>query len=60
MCWDHPRHVVPPPWSASPKDVGVHALTVAKRLEELGGGRVIAVEPAADCFATERSSRRCP
>jgi len=32
-------------------NIGVHALTVAKRLEELGGGRVIAVEPAADCVA---------
>ena len=29
----------------------MHALTVAKRLQELGGGRVIAFEPAADCLA---------
>jgi FkbM family methyltransferase len=32
-------------------NIGVHALTAAKRLEDLGGGRVIAVEPAADCVA---------
>lgn len=32
-------------------NIGVHALTVAKRLQELGGGRVIAFEPAADSVA---------
>jgi FkbM family methyltransferase len=32
-------------------NIGVHALTLAKRLQELGGGRVIAFEPAADCLA---------
>jgi FkbM family methyltransferase len=31
-------------------NIGVHALTVAKRLQELGGGRVVAFEPAADCL----------
>ena len=32
-------------------NIGLHALTAAKRLHELGGGRVIAFEPAADCLA---------
>jgi FkbM family methyltransferase len=32
-------------------NIGVHALTAAKRLKELGGGRVIAFEPAADSVA---------
>jgi FkbM family methyltransferase len=32
-------------------NIGVHALTAAKRLRELGGGRVIAFEPAADSVA---------
>jgi len=32
-------------------NIGVHALVAAKRLQELGGGRVIAVEPAADSLA---------
>ncbi|NUR97163.1 MAG: FkbM family methyltransferase [Kribbellaceae bacterium] len=32
-------------------NIGVHALTAAKQLQELGGGRVIAFEPAADSVA---------
>lgn len=32
-------------------NIGLHALTAAKRLKVLGGGRVIAFEPAADCLA---------
>ncbi|MEI8410488.1 MULTISPECIES: FkbM family methyltransferase [unclassified Kribbella] len=32
-------------------NIGLHALTAAKRLQELGGGRVIAFEPATDCLA---------
>jgi FkbM family methyltransferase len=32
-------------------NIGLHALTAAKRLRELGGGRVIAFEPATDCLA---------
>jgi len=32
-------------------NIGVHALTAAKRLQGLGGGRVIAFEPAADSVA---------
>ncbi|WP_410788749.1 FkbM family methyltransferase [Kribbella sp. C-35] len=32
-------------------NIGAHALTAAKRLRELGGGRVIAFEPAADSAA---------
>ena len=32
-------------------NIGVHALAAAQRLKELGGGRVIAFEPAADCVA---------
>lgn len=32
-------------------NIGIHALTAAKRLNELGGGRVIAFEPAADSVA---------
>ena len=34
--------------------VGVHALTAARRLRELGGGRVVAFEPAADSAAALR------
>jgi FkbM family methyltransferase len=29
-------------------NIGLHSLTAAQRLRELGGGRVVAVEPAAD------------
>jgi FkbM family methyltransferase len=36
--------------------VGVHALTAARRLRELGGGRVIAFEPAPDSAATARAA----
>jgi hypothetical protein len=32
-------------------NIGVHALTAARRLRELGGGRVIAFEPATDSVA---------
>ncbi|TCC12516.1 FkbM family methyltransferase [Kribbella soli] len=32
-------------------NIGVHAFTAGKRLKELGGGRVIAFEPAADMVA---------
>lgn len=32
-------------------NIGVHALAAARRLEELGGGRVIAFEPARDSVA---------
>ncbi|MGW1340977.1 FkbM family methyltransferase [Kribbella sp. NPDC002412] len=32
-------------------NIGLHALTAASRLKQLGGGRVIAFEPAADCLA---------
>ncbi len=32
-------------------NIGIHAFTAAKRLQELGGGRVIAFEPAADSVA---------
>lgn len=35
--------------------VGVHALTAARRLRELGGGRVIAFEPAPDSSAAVRA-----
>jgi FkbM family methyltransferase len=34
--------------------IGVHALTAARRLRELGGGRVVAFEPAADSAAALR------
>jgi FkbM family methyltransferase len=37
-------------------NIGLHALTAAKRLRELGGGRVIAFEPAADCLAKLRAA----
>lgn len=37
-------------------NIGLHALTAAKRLEELGGGRVIAFEPAADCVEKLRAA----
>ena len=36
--------------------VGVHALTAARRLRELGGGRVIAFEPAPDSAAAVRAA----
>jgi FkbM family methyltransferase len=36
--------------------VGVHALTAARRLRALGGGRVIAFEPAPDSAATARAA----
>ncbi|HWD78266.1 MAG TPA: FkbM family methyltransferase [Kribbella sp.] len=36
-------------------NIGLHALTAAKRLRELGGGRVIAFEPAADSVAKLRA-----
>jgi FkbM family methyltransferase len=32
-------------------NIGIHALAAAQRLKELGGGRVIAFEPAADSVA---------
>ncbi|WP_433164488.1 FkbM family methyltransferase [Kribbella sp. CA-247076] len=32
-------------------NIGLHALTAARRLRKLGGGRVIAFEPAEDCVA---------
>lgn len=32
-------------------NIGVHAIAAAKRLKELGGGRVLAFEPAADSAA---------
>jgi FkbM family methyltransferase len=35
--------------------VGVHALTAARRLRELGGGRVIAFEPTPDSSAAVRA-----
>jgi FkbM family methyltransferase len=35
--------------------VGVHALTAARRLRELGGGRVVAFEPAPDSAAAVRA-----
>jgi FkbM family methyltransferase len=34
--------------------IGLHSLTAARRLRELGGGRVIAVEPAPDSAAALR------
>ncbi|GAB2664826.1 FkbM family methyltransferase [Kribbella swartbergensis] len=37
-------------------NIGLHALTAANRLRELGGGRVIAFEPAADCLAKLRTA----
>jgi FkbM family methyltransferase len=37
-------------------NIGLHALTAAKRLRELGGGRVIAFEPADDCLAKLRAA----
>lgn len=37
-------------------NIGLHALTAAKRLQELGGGRVIAFEPATDCLAKLRAA----
>ncbi len=37
-------------------NIGLHALTAAKRLQELGAGRVIAFEPAADCLAKLRAA----
>ena len=36
--------------------VGVHALTAARRLRELGGGRVIAFEPTPDSAAAVRAA----
>lgn len=36
--------------------IGVHALTAARRLRSLGGGRVIAFEPAPDAAAAIRSA----
>jgi FkbM family methyltransferase len=36
--------------------VGVHALTAARRLRALGGGRVIAFEPTPDSAATARAA----
>jgi FkbM family methyltransferase len=36
--------------------VGVHALTAARRLRELGGGRVIAFEPTPDSSAAVRAA----
>jgi len=36
--------------------VGVHALTAARRLRDLGGGRVVAFEPTADSAAALRSA----
>jgi FkbM family methyltransferase len=36
--------------------VGVHALTAARRLQELGGGRVVAFEPTEDSAAAIRAA----
>jgi FkbM family methyltransferase len=36
--------------------IGVHALTMARRLERLGGGRVLAFEPARDSAAKLRDA----
>ncbi|MEV0284209.1 FkbM family methyltransferase [Kribbella sp. NPDC050820] len=36
-------------------NIGLHALTAAKRLKRIGGGRVIAFEPATDCLAKLRA-----
>jgi hypothetical protein len=40
--------------------IGVHALTMARRLRRLGGGRVLAFEPARDSAAKLRARRRPP
>jgi FkbM family methyltransferase len=37
-------------------NIGLHALTAAKRLQEMSAGRVIAFEPAADCLAKLRAA----
>ncbi|MDP8904068.1 MAG: FkbM family methyltransferase, partial [Chloroflexota bacterium] len=39
-------------------NVGVHALTVARHFQRLGGGRVFAFEPAADAAARLRATAR--
>jgi hypothetical protein len=36
--------------------IGVHALTMARRLDQLGGGRVLAFEPAQDSAAKLRAA----
>jgi FkbM family methyltransferase len=39
-------------------NIGLHSLYVARRLRRLGGGLVIAFEPAADCVARLRAAAR--